>query len=214
MANEYKPGDGDPRRCQAKSNRAEGGQCRRWAMKGQTVCPTHGGRARQNKAAAQRRLAEQEANRIMAKAVETFGLPREIDPRDALLEEVYRTAGAIDWLTGKVRELDPSAAVWGVTEQVTKGATEYEGIDTTEAAAVNVWIELWQKERKHLVDVSKAAISAGIEERRVKLAEQQGALLASVVKQILGDLDLTPEQAAKAPSVVASHFRSVAMSLN
>lgn len=198
-----------PRRCKAKSSRT-GDQCKKRPMRGQTVCGSHGGRSPIAKAAAERRLKEQEARA----AVTMFGLPREVDARDALLEEVYRTAGAVDWLTEKVRELAPDAAVWGVTERTEKTATEFEGIDTTEAAAVNIWIELWQKERKHLVDVSKAAIAAGIEERRVKLAEQQGALLASVIKQILGDLDLTPAQADRAPQIVAGHLRQVSMSLN
>lgn len=198
-----------PRRCKAKSSRT-GDQCRKRPMRGQAVCGSHGGRSPIAKAAAERRLKEQEARA----AVTMFGLPREVDARDALLEEVYRTAGAVDWLTEKVRELAPDAAVWGVTERTEKTATEFEGIDTTEAAAVNIWIELWQKERKHLVDVSKAAIAAGIEERRVRLAEQQGALLASVIKQILGDLDLTPSQADRAPQIVAGHLRQVSMSLN
>jgi hypothetical protein len=58
--------------------------------------------------------------------------------------------------------------------------------------------------------VCAAALKAGVEERFVKLAESQGALLASVIKAILGDLDLTPEQAAKAPDVAARHLRAVA----
>jgi len=199
----------EPPKCKAKSRRT-GQRCQRWPMLGQDVCPTHGGKAPQNLAAAARRMAEVKA----AKYVETFGLPREIDPRDALLEEVYRTAGAIDWLHAHIRDLEPEDVVWGKTDEVTKTATEYEGVDTTYAAAVNVWVKLWQDERKHLVDVSKAAISAGIEERRVKLAEQQGALLAGVIKAVLGDLELTPEQAARAPRVVADRLRDVSMSLN
>lgn len=205
----YIPPEGDPRRCKAKSSRT-GERCKKWALTDMTVCATHGGRSPRAKAGAEQRRAEKEA----LKAVATFGLPREINPRDALLEEVYRTAGAVDWLTAKVRELDPEAAVWGVTEEVYKGSGEFTGTDTTHAAAANMWVQLWQKERKHLVDVSKAAISAGIEERRVKLAEQQGALLASVIKQILGDLNLTADQASRAPRVVADRLRAISMSLN
>lgn len=199
----------EPKRCKAKSRRT-GEPCKRWPMAGQEVCPTHGGKAPRAKAAAERRLAQVKA----AKYVETFGLPREIDPRDALLEEVYRTAGAIDWLHDQVQELKAKDVTWGRTEEVDKGAGEHPGVDVTHAAAVNVWVQLWQAERKHLVDVSKAAISAGIEERRVKLAEQQGALLAGVIKSILGDLDLTPEQTKRAPRVVADRLRDVSMSLN
>lgn len=199
----------EPRRCKARSSQS-GEPCRKPPMRGLEVCGTHGGRAPQSKVAAERRMNEIRA----AKAVANFGLPREIDPKDALLEELYRTAGAIDWLHAQILDLDPDGIVWGKTEETEKGATEYEGIDTTYAAAVNVWVQLWQKERDHLVAVSKAAISAGIEERRVRLAEQQGALLASVIKSILGDLQLTPEQHARAPRVVADRLRAVSMSLN
>lgn len=143
-------------------------------------------------------------------AVATFGLPREIDPRDALLEEVYRTAGAVDWLHQQVQRLEAEQVTWGKAEEVEKQAGEFPGVDTTHKAAVNVWVELWQKERKHLVDVAKAAIAAGIEERRVRLAEQQGAMLAGAIKAILGDLDLTPEQQARIPEVVPRHLRAVA----
>jgi hypothetical protein len=48
----------------------------------------------------------------------------------------------------------------------------------------------------------------------VKLAEQQGALLAGVIKAVLGDLELTAEQAARAPRVVADRLRDVSMSAN
>jgi hypothetical protein len=199
----------EPRRCKARSSQS-GEQCKKPPMHGQDVCGTHGGRAPQAKAAAERRMAQVRA----AKYVETFGLPREIDPRDALLEEVYRTAGAIDWLHAQILDLEPDAVVWGKTDEVSKTATEYEGVDTTHAAAVNMWVQLWQSERKHLVDVSKAAINAGIEERRVKLAEQQGAILADVIKAVLGDLNLTPEQAKAAPRIVADRLRDVSMSAN
>lgn len=165
-------------------------------------CKLHGGSTRSHKIAGQVAKAEQ--------AVVTFGLPREVDPRDALLEEVYRAAGAVDWLHQQVRALDPDDVIWGKSEVVDKTAGEFPGTDTTHRADVNVWVQLWQKERAHLVKVAKEAISAGIEERKVRLAEQQGALLAGVIKNILGDLNLSPEQQAKVGTVVPMHLRAVA----
>jgi hypothetical protein len=145
-------------------------------------------------------------------AVETYGLSREIDPRDALLEEVWRTAGAIDWIQKKIKDLDPDALVWGITEF----KTGYQGDDSisvkTETATINVWVDLYQRERAHLVAVSKAAIGAGIEERRVRLAEQQGQLLGNAIRAILGDLQLTPEQETLVGTVVPQRLRELSAS--
>jgi hypothetical protein len=165
-------------------------------------CKLHGGSTPSHSAAGRVALA--------SAAVVTFGLPREIDPRDALLEEVYRSAGAVDWLHQQVQALEAEAVVWGKAEEVEKQAGEFPGTDITHKAAVHVWVQLWQAERTHLVKVAKEAINCGIEERRVRLAEQQGSLLAGVIKSILGDLDLTVEQQARIPEIVPRHLRAVA----
>jgi hypothetical protein len=175
-------------------------------MVGQEVCGSHGGRARQNKAAGVQRASEAKARQIM----ETYGQQIDTNPVDALLDEVRWTAGHVAWLRDRVREIEQAALTWGVTETVDKQAAEFPGVDTTEAARPNVWLVLYQSERKHLVDVCKAAISSGIEERRVRLAEQQGAILIGVIQMILGDLGLTPEQQALVPEVVPRALRSVA----
>lgn len=143
------------------------------------------------------------------RAVATYGLAREIDPAVALLEEVHRTAGHVAWLNEKVQEIQADDLVWGVTEEVDKGAGEFTGVDTTKAAKPNVWLVLYQQERKHLTDVCKAALAAGIAERQVRLAEQQGALIVGVIQRILDDLALTAEQRARVPEVVPRHLRSV-----
>jgi hypothetical protein len=144
------------------------------------------------------------------KAVETYGLPRDISPTDALLEEVRYSAGHVAWLRAKVAELEAADLVWGMTEQVDKGASEFTGIDTTRAAAVNMWLELYFRERKHLLDLTKTAISVGIEERRVKLAEAQGALMNDVIRRILARLSLTADQSALLPVVVPEELRRAA----
>jgi hypothetical protein len=150
------------------------------------------------------------AEAMAEKAVATYGLPRDISPTDALLEEVRFTAGHVAWLRERVSQLAPDALTWGTREVVDKQATEYQGTDTTEAAAVNVWLELYYRERKHLVDVCKAAISVGIEERYVRLAEAQGAVVAEVIRRILGRLELSAAQSALVPVVVPEELRRAA----
>jgi len=143
------------------------------------------------------------------RAVATYGLAREIDPAAALLEEVHRTAGHVAWLQEKVREIDEDDLVWGVVEEVDKGSGEFTGTDVTKAAKPNIWLELYHRERKHLVDVTKAALAAGIAERQVRLAEQQGALIVGLLQRIFDDLNLTAEQRELIPTVVPRHLRAV-----
>lgn len=148
---------------------------------------------------------------VARQAVVTYGLPRDIDPTDALLEEVHCTAGHVAWLREQVQSLAPDALVWGVTEEVVKSATEFPGTDVTYSATLNAWLEQYRWERKHLLDVTKAAISAGIEERRVKLAEAQGSLLNGVIRRILDRLDLTEGQRGLLPVVVPEELRRAAV---
>lgn len=189
--------------CGAKTR--AGTPCLAAPCKGSKRCRMHGGAAPQVKAKAAERIAEGKAR----KALETYGQKVDVDPITALLDEVCWTAGHVAWLRERVREIEVEALVWGKTEQVVKGATEFEGTDTTEAAAPNIWLTLYQKERAHLVAVCKAAISAGIEERRVRLAERQGDLIVQVLQKIFGDLNLTPEQLALVPQVVPARLREM-----
>jgi hypothetical protein len=192
--------------CHGKKRGEDGGWCHRpegWGTDhaGTGRCKLHGGATSSHKTAAKAEAAR--------KAVDTYGLPREIDPAAALLEEVHRTAGHVAWLHEKVREIHADDLVWGVVEEVDKGASEFVGVDVTKAARPSVWLDLYRAERKHLVDVTKAALAAGIAERQVRLAEQQGALIGGVIQRILDDLALTAEQRARVPEVVPRHLRSV-----
>jgi hypothetical protein len=174
-------------RCTAHSTRT-GNRCGRAPMKGQSVCATHGGRSPNGKAAGERRLSTERARAVVI----TYGLPVEIDPHDALMEEIARTAGHVRWLAGIIQSMDDEALVWGQTETQQRGGGGPTGnyAQVTRTAAPSVWLTLYQAERKHLVDVCKAAIGAGIAERQVRLAEQQGALIATVIRAIIGDPEL------------------------
>lgn len=193
----------DTPRCTATA-KGTGERCKRRPIPGGTVCVKHGGGSPVVRAKAQERLAAAEAERAAA----AFGLPVEVNPHDALLQELHRTAGAVQWLGAQVQAIPVEDLTWGKTRE-THGTQLEKGVDNgvTYSAEVNAMVRLWQSERKHLVDVSKACISAGIEERRVRLAEAAGQQLASVVRAVLDRLELTDVQKSRALVVVPEEFR-------
>jgi hypothetical protein len=204
----------DEKRCTAhlsKTHKTDpGGRCPLPARAGQRVCGFHGGKTPQALKVAKNRIIEEKARRL----VDTYGLKVETTATEALLEEVQWTAGHVAWLRQRVQEIETDASagdsesplVWGKTRRKTGG----EDWGETEEAAPSIWLKLYQQERTHLVKVCTEAIRAGIEERRVRLAEQQGSLVAQAIKAILDDLHLNSEQQARIAEVVPRHLRALA----
>ncbi|MDQ0756090.1 hypothetical protein [Arthrobacter sp. B3I4] len=162
------------------------------------------------KAAAERRVAEAAARETMTKAVRTLGLPIDVDPGKALLDEIHWTAGHVAWLRDKVQELQDDDLVWGRASTEVGIGPEGPIDKTTEKADASVWYQLYLKEREHLAKVCSLALRAGIEERKVKLAESQGLLVADAIRRILGALGLTPEQQELVPVIVPRELRALA----
>jgi hypothetical protein len=162
-------------------------------------CRLHGG-STQN--------AKKNAESVKAtEYVRTFGLPRDISPTRAILEEVHRTAGHVAWLGDVVATLKEADVVRGVK----RVRTTPDGKKITDLeAAVSMWVKLYQEERKHLVQVCKAASDIGFNEMELRLAQRQGELLAGVIQAILGDLFLTDKQQELVPIVVPRHLQKVA----
>lgn len=178
------------------------------------MCASHGAKAPQVKAAAAERVRQAE----IVEAARVYGVPREVEPALGLLEEVYRTAGTISWLGDIVAGLEPPDIVFGTTrlERSTGTGTGQRGGDTESTTAVreaklNLWVELLFRERKHFAEVCARAVALGLAGREVQIAEQQGRLVASIVRAILGDevLALSPAQLEHASEVVSRHFRLV-----
>lgn len=194
--------------CGAKNKQAK--PCGLSPLEGATRCGRHGGNSPQARRKAQERIQEQEAKNIMTKAVRTLGLPIDVDPGKALLDEIAVTYGHVQWLREKVQSLDPEELVWG-REKHEDGVGPQGVVDvTTEKAGPNVWYSMYLTEREHLVKVTTAALRAGIEERRIKIAEDQGTLVATVLRRILDALNLTPEQAELVPVIVPRELRALA----
>ena len=211
------------------SHRRDGSPCRQPRMREQRVCRLHGGKSPRALVAAERRGQE----RAALEAVATYGLAVDVSPTEALLEEVRWTAGHVRWLRERVQELEQSQLVWGTVKTkseaagglgITFGGRDADDEDrvglidvgsipaseVTQAAGPNVWLDLYDRERKHLVGVCTAALKAGVQERAIRLAEQQGELVAQAIRAILDDLGLSAEQAARVGEVVPRHLRLLA----
>jgi hypothetical protein len=162
-------------------------------------CKLHGGATYSH-----RRNAEQQ--RAQA-AVVTFGLRRDVGPEEALLEEVQWTAGHVEWLRRQVQDLDPAGLSWGLSEERSGGvppavpgdgpageaATESEPARTYKAGEP-VIVKLYREERRHLVDVCRAAASVGVSERLVRLREREGQLLVAGLQGLVAELNLSEPQ--------------------
>jgi hypothetical protein len=172
-----------------RPNQPEGVTCKRVAGHGTPHlgsgrCARHGGNSRNHVKAASTELARQ--------ACATLGVPIDTHPAEALLREVCETAGNVEFYRSLVMELpthpDPdvfipgegdddeghwergAAGVYGRTYHVS-------GVPTGEAKP-HVLVALYNDERKHLLAVTTAALKAGVEARRVQLAEQEASLIA------------------------------------
>lgn len=189
----------------------KGQPCHADPMHGQRVCGAHGGRKRNAKAAGQARVAEEDARKLAAK----WSVPIDTTPTEAILGRIRAFAGHVAFYQAQIDMLADEDFVWGKTKEVAGQAVVGDGrnarlentTDSTFEAGTNTWVALYNEASRDLVKFAGEALRIGIEERRVRLAEQQGALVADVIKAILTDLKLTPAQAAKVKDIVPAHLR-------
>lgn len=181
-AGDNKPGIWEEIRGKCNGKKLGGnGLCRQpegWGVIGVTTgrCKRHGGATKNHRKAAEKKAAKM--------AVETYGLPREVEPHDALMEEIHRTAGHVAWLELRVRI-----------------------IEEAELKDNRFLLSMYDQERRHLVDVCRTAIGAGIAERQVRIAEQTGALIAKVITGVLEDLGVADRP--EVPAIVRRRLMAI-----
>lgn len=132
------------------------------------TCKLHGGNTPSHIAAAERERVEAQ----LAAAQKTYGLPLDVEPGEALLGLVRTAAGICAWLGMQVARL------------------ERDGL--TPDGRRHPLVDLYLDERRHLAQVSKDTLAAGVAERRVRLEEAQGQLLVGFVERLLRRLGHDP----------------------
>lgn len=200
-------GQTHPRGCRAHSG---GGTrpCQLRPVTGLTVCQKHGGSSPQSKAKSQRAKAEQAAAREVAR----LGVKIEQHPAVALIDLVHWTSGEVAYwrdVVTRIAEDGHEALTWGLVKTET-GQEKGQPTDlTTEQAGQHIAYTMLERASDRLATYAAAALRAGVDERRVQLAERQGALVADAIQRVLDALNLTPEQLELVPTVVPQMLRSI-----
>jgi hypothetical protein len=96
----------------------------------------------------------------------------------------------VAWYRAQVQALAPDALIWGQT-----GHRYGEGpegpIDVTEESAVaHVWLKLYDLERDRYAKLCVEAVKIGLDERRIRVEEQQAAILAQGLTWMQGEAQL------------------------
>ena len=177
---------------QCTAHRRNGSPCRNDTVKGATVCRMHGGTA---PAVRRNAMIRHELSRwtigdpvddpgLLLLAAMTQARIRAAQHADAL-DQILEREGWEHAFVGDSYAVDDE----GNTHKVGEYARQ---------------LAQWEaRERQFAADLAVKALTAGIAERQIHLAEQQGTLIADILRAVLNDptLGLTDQQRARVPGV-------------
>lgn len=192
---------GKRRRC--KFRRSVDGieqRCKKQALIGLDVCERHGGRFPQSQALSQRSKA--------LSVMQRFVKPYEgvLNPINAFEMEFRRTLGRIAWYDEQLSLLSSEEdLIWGLTKQEDIGAGEFTGTNTIYEARANILEEMQRWERKHLLDLEKVWIGAGLERERLDLLRVYANRTFELTKNALEALGIDTDD-PKVREVLAGVF--------
>lgn len=176
-------------RCGAKKR--AGGPCGRpagWGTDhvGRGRCKLHGGSTPTQKKA----VAKQDA----AALARVYGMPQETTHQDAAEQELWRAQGIVTWLADQVAALEVDDAYGPV------GGGEF----SKPRQEPHAWIAMLGSERDRLARAIRLCHDLGMDERRVRVAEQIGGMLATTIGGVLRELGVHDHP--DAPAVVRRHL--------
>ena len=203
----------DPKQqCGAKTRR--GTACKRQAGWGTSHlgtgrCRRHGGASPQAELSGQLVIARHQA--------QVMGTPLPIEPHEAILQCIAIAAGEVRYASERIAELELDEAAGSVVTTHIRPLKLEKGADDStstvqeirhEAPALHIWIVTRRQAMDRLVQYSATALKAGVEERRVRVAETVGQALADAIRGVLTDLGVIDDP--RAPAVVRKHLTLVA----
>lgn len=139
-----------------------------------------------------------------------MGTPLDVSPHEALLHAIQLSAGEVAYCSEQIARLG-GAELFEIPTTVTYGYED--GIDRFEERQdpeiMNRWVSLRQLAVDRMAKYSKMALDAGIDERRVQLAERVASIMEPLLKSLAEDLQLTPSQREQLPAVLGARLRAL-----
>lgn len=140
-----------------------------------------------------------EHDKVYGPAPKPFAGELNVNPWDAILGEVRRSAYRAAWIDERVdidvrreRQLMESNGV-DFEKQ-----TDFELAVRIRSSELREWIEQSRKERQHLTKVAADAVRAGLSERYIDSLRAEAQMIAQALTKALDAASLTPQQRADA----------------
>jgi hypothetical protein len=159
----------------------------------------HGAKAPKAAAKSAAAKAERQARWV----AERHAVPIEVNAVDAVLAEMARCNGLINFYQRKVDELDDKAMVFGVAKVVDQRSGQGRaGRDTTFEPRVNTWIALRDAERDRLRSLAIDAARVDLDTKRLRLDAARHGLIVRNLDGLLAGLGHDPHDSKVAAVVV------------
>lgn len=190
--------------------------CKAQPIKGGYVCRVHGGSLKLTQIKAQERLALMSAEGEIAQLMRECDIPEQ-HPIDGLLEVVRVCGSMMRLLTIKVGELREEPHVSEVLvenprtgELTTKRVADDEafwGLNHNGEMVPHVYTQLLKIWTERYERACKTALDAGVEERRIRLAEDTSATFFAALNKALDAAGLDPTARAALHQALAFELR-------
>lgn len=156
---------------------------------------------------------EQKLHRWLKRVDDRFmGTPLDVDPHDALLHAIRIAAGEVAYCDAQIRRLEedelferPRKKTY---QRLPSGSLELIE-ERRDAEVISRWVSLRRDAADRMARYSKMAIDAGIDERRVAVAERVADVIAPLLQNLADDLNLTSKQRELLPDIIGARLRSL-----
>lgn len=194
--------------CGAKTR--SGDPCQLRPLTGATRCRKHGGAS----PAAQRKAKERLAHQQLEKEMRVLGIRDEydkVDPTEQMLRVLAATAAEERYLASRVAQLseDDHVLRWTRTDHRTGSGPEGPIDVETFSAVPDVLIAQLRDCRDRLIRYAAMCVKAGIEERRMALAEGQAEQLVGSFLRALARVTLTDSQREELQAAFVVELRAL-----